>query len=100
MPVIDLNSKNLWDRITSTLDARNEHVCVLPMTTFIKPVRTITVLQTDTSVTSTRTSRTAGPGGGVRACVSDFGWLAGCCRQATAMTPTSPTTSQRPCDSD
>ena len=55
MPVTDLKSKDLWTKITKVLDADAEHVCVLPMTTFIKPVRAITVLQTDTSVTSTRT---------------------------------------------
>ncbi|MCB9755555.1 MAG: hypothetical protein H6713_36965 [Myxococcales bacterium] len=55
MPVIDLNSPDLWSKITEALDASNEHVCVLPMTTLIKPVRAITVLQTDTSVTAAKT---------------------------------------------
>lgn len=55
MPVIDLKSQDLWSKITEVLDANNEHVCVLPMTTFIKPVRTITIIQNDTSVTAART---------------------------------------------
>jgi len=50
MPVVDLSSGDLWNEITKMLDAKDEHVCVLPMTTFIKPVRSVTVLQTDTQV--------------------------------------------------
>jgi len=53
MPVIDLTSKDLWTTLSQMLDVESEHVCVLPMTTFIKPVRSITVLQTDTRVSVT-----------------------------------------------
>ncbi len=50
MPVVNLSSGDLWREITNMLDSEQEHVCVLPMTTFIKPVRSITILQTDTKV--------------------------------------------------
>ncbi len=54
MPLTDLTSTDLWTTITQMLDADDEHICVLPMTTFIKPVRSVTVLQVDTKVNATR----------------------------------------------
>ncbi len=53
MPVVDLTSKDLWDTILQVLDADSEHICVLPMTTFIEPVRSVTVVQIDTRVDAT-----------------------------------------------
>ncbi len=55
MAIRDISSPDLWSKIEEILDERSEHVCVLPMTTFIKPVRVMTLIQTDTSVTAAKT---------------------------------------------
>jgi len=55
MAIVDLTSTDLWTTISQILDPDDEHVCVLPMTTFIKPVRSITVLQTETRIRATGT---------------------------------------------
>jgi hypothetical protein len=52
MPVRDLYSSDLWSDIQNLLKEEDEHVCLLPMTTFIKPVRVITLVQTETTVTT------------------------------------------------
>ncbi len=54
MATVDLTSAKLWTTITQMLDADDEHVCVLPMTTLIQPVRSITVLQVDAKVNAAR----------------------------------------------
>ncbi len=51
MSVFDLSSPELWTKISELLDEDAEHVCVMPMTTVIKPVRATTVIQTDAGVT-------------------------------------------------
>ena len=52
MAVFDLSSPELWTKISELLDEDAEHVCVMPMTTIIKPVRATTVIQTDAGVTA------------------------------------------------
>ena len=52
MPVRSLHSPTLWTSVEHLLKEEDEHVCVLPMTTLIKPVRVITLVQIDTTATA------------------------------------------------
>jgi hypothetical protein len=52
---VDITDGDLWGNITRLLAGGDEHVCVLPMATFIKPVRVVNIVQLDTTVTATKT---------------------------------------------